>query len=79
MNVISNEHLELYIGDYSLLSENITNNTIQMIYIDPPFNSARDYKLNKDSSIGFTDKWTDELYMEFITTLIDKMYNLLSA
>ena len=79
MNVISNEHLELYIGDYSLLSENITNNTIQMIYIDPPFNSARDYKLNKDSSIGFTDKWTDELYMEFITTLIDRMYNLLRS
>ena len=36
-----------------------------MIYLDPPFNSNRDYKLSNDSEIGFEDKWTDQTYTNF--------------
>jgi len=67
--------MKLIIGD-SLevkLSEKFT-----MIYFDPPFNSARDYKLNVNSELGFTDKWNaDETYEKFIEKNIDKLYSLL--
>lgn len=48
-----------------------------MIYFDPPFNSKRDYKLNVDSNIGFTDKWLDNEYYLFIKNMIDKLYDIL--
>ena len=48
-----------------------------MIYFDPPFNSARDYKLNCNSSIGFKDKWSDDDYEKFIQKNIDKLYDML--
>jgi len=48
-----------------------------MIYFDPPFNSKRDYKLNVDSNIGFTDKWVDNEYYLFIKNMIDKLYDIL--
>ena len=48
-----------------------------MIYFDPPFNSNRNYKLNCDSNLGFSDKWSDENYEEFIRKEIDLLYELL--
>jgi len=71
---IINENITLYIGD----SKNITKkNKFRMIYFDPPFNSKRDYKLNCNSNIGFSDKWSDEDYEEFIRKEIDLLYELL--
>ena len=53
------DNVEFYIGD----SINIPkNNKFKMIYFDPPFNSDRDYKLNCDSKLGFSDKWSDIEY-----------------
>lgn len=69
-----NENITLYIGD----SKNITKEKkFRMIYFDPPFNSNRDYKLNCDSDLGFSDKWSDEEYEEFIRKEIDLLYELL--
>lgn len=48
-----------------------------MIYFDPPFNSARDYKLNFNSTIGFKDKWSEDDYEKFIQKNIDKLYDML--
>jgi len=66
--------IELYIG--SSLKIN-TDKKFSMIYFDPPFNSDRDYKLNCNSELGFSDKWTDEDYEKFISLNIDKLYDLL--
>lgn len=69
-----NENITLYIGD----SKNISKeNKFRMIYFDPPFNSNRDYKLNCDNNLGFSDKWSDEEYEEFIRKQIDLLYELL--
>jgi DNA modification methylase len=46
-----------------------------MIYFDPPFNSDREYKLTCDSDLGFSDKWTDANYEEFIRRMVDKLYS----
>jgi len=69
-----NDNVMLYIGD----SINIPKkNKFRMIYFDPPFNSNRDYKLNCDSELGFSDKWSDADYEEFIRKHIDLLYELL--
>lgn len=69
-----NDNVVLYIGD----SMNIPkNNKFRMIYFDPPFNSDRDYKLNCDSELGFSDKWSDADYEDFIRKHIDLLYELL--
>jgi adenine-specific DNA-methyltransferase len=68
------DNIELYIGN--ALNMNIEKK-VNMIYFDPPFNSNRDYKLNSTNSLGFSDKWTDEEYEEFISTNIDKLYDIL--
>ena len=68
------DNITLYIGD----SMNIKKkNKFTMIYFDPPFNSKRDYNLNCDSNVGFSDKWSDEDYEEFIKKHIDMLYELL--
>ena len=60
-------------GDCIDCVSKITQNTIDCIYLDPPFNSGRNYVLNNTSSVGFKDKWTDEKYKNFITTVINKV------
>ena len=68
------ENVDLYIGD----SKNIPKtNKFRMIYFDPPFNSDRDYMLNCNSSLGFSDKWSDVDYEEFIKNHVDILYELL--
>ena len=68
------ENITLYIGN----SKNIVKeHKFRMIYFDPPFNSNRDYKLNCDNNLGFSDKWSDEEYEEFIRKEIDLLYELL--
>ena len=68
------DNVEFYIGD----SINIPkNNKFTMIYFDPPFNSDRDYKLNCDSKLGFSDKWSNIEYEKFIKKHIDLLYELL--
>lgn len=68
------DNVELYIGDSIKISK---NNKFRMIYFDPPFNSDRNYTLNCDSKLGFSDKWSDSDYEEFIKINIDLLYELL--
>lgn len=71
-NIATN--IDLYIGD----SMNIpVENKFNMIYFDPPFNSNRDYKLNCDSDLGFSDKWSDVDYEEFLKKQVDVLYEML--
>lgn len=53
------------------------NKKFRTIYFDPPFNSDRIYAMSTSDSRGFSDKWTDQEYEEFITKCIDKLYDLL--
>lgn len=55
---IFNNDCEIILKDYK--------DHFQSIYFDPPFNSDREYKLNKNEDTGFNDKWDDNSYYEFI-------------
>lgn len=68
------ENITLYTENS--LEINLTDK-FRMIYFDPPFNSDRDYTLNCDSDVGFSDIWTDKEYEEFIKKNIDKLFDLL--
>ena len=71
------ENIQLRIGN-ALQTEFAPGTTFSMIYFDPPFNSDREYTLTQESSIGFSDKWTDETYERFITEIIDRLYPVLA-
>ena len=58
------EDITLYNGNS--LKIPCSENSIDMIYFDPPFNSKREYKMSIYSEIGFNDKWQDEDYENFI-------------
>ncbi len=44
---------QLYYGDnLQVLREHIANESVDLIYLDPPFNSKRDYRLSTGHSGG---------------------------
>tara|TARA_Y100000991_G_C21958569_1_gene343324 strand:+ start:139 stop:1134 length:996 start_codon:yes stop_codon:yes gene_type:complete len=71
---IITENIVLHIGN---ALHNDIKKKFNMIYFDPPFNSDRVYTLNHDNNIGFKDKWSDTDYENFITNMINKLYDLL--
>lgn len=71
------ENIHLRIGN-ALDAQFEPGTTFPMIYFDPPFNSDREYTLTQESSIGFSDKWTDETYERFIREMIDRLYDVLA-
>lgn len=77
LNIIKlNKHILISNNGYECLHL-LDKESINMIYIDPPFNSNRVYNLNHESNIGFNDIWKKDTYVIFITDLINIMYNLL--
>jgi len=55
----------IYLGDcLEVLRDNIPDESVDLIYIDPPFNSKRDYNIFFDDKeiqtqrIAFEDTWT---------------------
>jgi DNA modification methylase len=76
-NIIS-DNVKLYIGDSLTLSENF-NNKFDLIYMDPPYDTNRNFTLNsKDDKTGFNDKWDEKTYEEWVEKLIKKLKNTLT-
>ena len=69
--------MDIRIGNCLALLPDLLPGSIQTIYLDPPFNSNRDYTLEVGSAVGFGDKWTDETYAAFIDEVITKCKPLL--
>jgi DNA modification methylase len=62
--------MDIRSGDCRSHLRTIAPGTVQTIYLDPPFNSNRDYRLEAGSAVGFADKWTDESYTAFLEEVI---------
>ena len=67
-----NDYVSLNIQNCSDYANTLREKSIQMIYLDPPFNSDRNYTMSVDSSIGFQDKWDNKTYQEFLDNTITK-------
>lgn len=57
-------------GDCRTILKTLEKQSVHTIYLDPPFNSDRNYVLEQGSEVGFADKWTDETYTAFIEDVI---------
>jgi site-specific DNA-methyltransferase (adenine-specific) len=73
-----NTNVSLHIGDCTKYVETLSSKSINMIYLDPPFNSDRNYTMSVDSNIGFTDKWTDASYEQFLESVIPPLKKVLT-
>jgi site-specific DNA-methyltransferase (adenine-specific) len=71
------EPITLHIGDCEKYVKSLPDNTYNMIYLDPPFNSQRNYTMSVNSNIGFTDKWTDASYEQFLESVIPPLKKVL--
>ncbi len=84
----------LYYGDnLNILREYIKDESVDLIYLDPPFNSSRNYNvLFKDESgvesesqiTAFEDTWhwdigTEQIYNELVTEGSEKVSSMISA
>ena len=66
----------IYLGDcHNVLKNEIADESVDLIYIDPPFNSKRDYNIFFDSKeiqtqrIAFEDTWTLTNIQDSLTEL----------
>ena len=59
-------------GDCLEKLDDVADASITTIYLDPPFDSGRDYKMSVNDSTGFKDTWKNDDYKNFITHVIDK-------
>jgi site-specific DNA-methyltransferase (adenine-specific) len=81
---------QLYLGDcLNVLRDYIKDESVDLIYIDPPFNSKRNYNIFFDDKeiqtqrVAFEDTWSyksvgDSLF-ELQTIQTEKLYHLLNA
>lgn len=64
------ENIILHNKNSSTFLKSLNDKSVQTIYLDPPFNSKRDYQLTIDNDLGFSDKWDDDNYKNFINEII---------
>lgn len=67
-----NESIRFVLGDCLTALDAVENKSVDMIYLDPPYDSGRDYTLNAESDLGFGDKWTGDEYRAFIQEVVQK-------
>ena len=66
------ENVELIIGDSLELLKKYEN-TFDLIYIDPPYETNRDFTISNDDTTGFSDKWSSESYEKWLEEMIDNI------
>ena len=66
--------IQFVLGDCLKELLKIADESIDTIYLDPPFDSNRIYTLSVDNSVGFNDKWKEEDYESFIKEVVDLCY-----
>ena len=60
------------VGDSRELLEELEDKTVNVVYLDPPFNSNRKYRLtSSNDSVGFDDIFsTDSEYVELVSPIV---------
>lgn len=70
--------MDIQHGDCRTLLKAVAAKSVQTVYLDPPFNSDRLYRLEHGSEVGFNDKWTDADYRAFLVEVVDECVRVLS-
>ena len=70
----------LYSGNCIDILHTLDNNTVDLIYLDPPFFSNRKYEITNDQNkIIFDDTWSDGLdsYLDFMNEILNQSHRIL--
>lgn len=66
------------LGDSRSSLNTLQDNSVDCVYMDPPFNSDAKYRLNPDSNIGFDDVFSSNLeYVELVEPIVLECKRLL--
>lgn len=72
-----NENTTIYINDANDVCKKLNN--IDFIYMDPPYDTNRDFTLDsKSDKVGFNDKWNENEYELWLSKLVDNLKSTLS-
>lgn len=75
-------HYWLFYGDSLYITDKyISSGTINLIYIDPPFNTGKEQKrINNNKKLSYSDSfWSSEEYINFLEERISDMYRTLHS
>ena len=71
----------LYQGDSSDILEHLEENSIDLIYLDPPFFTNREFEISnsKNKIISFSDNWENDInkYLDFMNGILNHSFRLL--
>ena len=62
--------IEFELGHCVSLLNGLQDESVRVFYLDPPFDSDRNYTLRVDSTVGFKDKWEGDEYEQFLRSLL---------
>ena len=66
------------LGDSQELLKEMQNESVDCVYMDPPFNSDAKYRLNPDSELGFDDVFSSNLeYTNLVEPIVSECKRLL--
>ncbi len=72
------DSIKIYQGDALDILDREIDCKVDMVYLDPPFATGRDFKYQATSKeIEFTDKWNGDAYEKWLDSLITKLKNVL--
>lgn len=69
--------IQFTLGHCVPLLKKLEDESIRLFYLDPPFDSDRNYTLSVDNSLGFKDKWEGDEYERLIREVVDTCYRKL--
>jgi DNA modification methylase len=73
---------KLYLGDNLEILKSIKNDTVDLVYLDPPFFSNRNYEViwgDEGEKRSFQDRWAGGInhYIEWLKERVEEMYRVL--
>lgn len=71
---------KIKLGDSRELLKSVEKESVNCVYIDPPFNSNRNYRLtSEDKSVGFDDIYSsDQEYIDLIEPIVSESHRVLT-
>ena len=72
--VVLNDSVRFKLGHSVPLIKGLADESVRVFYLDPPFDSDRNYTLSVDHAIGFKDKWEPGEYEALIRSVVDACY-----
>ena len=66
------DNIEMVIGDSNDVLKKY-NNTFDLVYIDPPYETNRDFSISNKDNTGFSDKWSGSSYEKWLEEIINNI------